>query len=176
MRDQETTAATRDRAGHESLPRGEPSRLPRRRAALRARWRRLRDPLSLYLAVAAGSVIGGVLRASASAAVHALAGPSFPLGTLFVNVVGSFVIGFYATLTGPDGRAFVSARQRQFVMTGICGGFTTFSVFSLETFRLIESGRLPAAGMNIGISIVAWLAAVWLGHAIASRINRIGGN
>ena len=170
------TAAAKNRAGRESLSRAGPSRLPRRRAALRARWRKLRGPLSLYLAVAAGSVIGGVLRASASAVVHTLAGPGFPLGTLFVNVVGSFVIGFYAALTGPDGRAFVSARQRQFVMTGICGGFTTFSVFSLETFRLIEAGRPAAAGANVGISVVTWLAAVWLGHAIASRINRIRGN
>ncbi|APF39130.1 chromosome condensation protein CrcB [Chelatococcus daeguensis] len=136
----------------------------------------MRGPLSLYLAVAAGSVCGGVLRASTSAVVQQIGDAGFPVGTLFVNVVGSFIIGFYATLTGPDGRSFVSVRQRQFVMTGICGGFTTFSVFSLETFRLVQADRLLAAGANVGISVLAWLAAVWLGHAIASRINRIGGN
>ncbi|WP_341872559.1 fluoride efflux transporter CrcB [Allomesorhizobium alhagi] len=127
------------------------------------------------MAVSLGSVIGSVLRAIASMAALAYLGPDFPWGTLFVNVLGSFVIGFYATLTGPGGRVFAGTRQRQFVMAGICGGFTTFSMFSLETFLLVQVGNLPAAGLNIGASIVTWLAAVWLGHILASRLNRLGG-
>jgi len=135
----------------------------------------LRDAAILYTVVALGAVIGGVLRALASLGTFALLGQGFPWGTLFVNVAGSFFIGFYATLTGPDGRAFASTRQRQFVMTGFCGGFTTFSVFSLETLRLAQSGQLPAAALNVGVSIIAWLGAVWLGHALATRFNRLGG-
>ena len=129
----------------------------------------------LYLAVSAGAVIGSVLRALASMATLAWFGPSYPFGTLFVNVVGSFVIGFYAAITGPDGRMLAGTRQRQFVMTGICGGFTTFSAFSLETLRLAQGGNWFAAGLNVGVSIVTWLGAVWLGHTFASRLNRLGG-
>jgi CrcB protein len=106
----------------------------------------------------------------------ALAGPAFPWGTLFVNVTGSLAIGFYAALAGPDGRLFAGTRQRQFVMTGICGGYTTFSVFSLETLRLAQSGNLSAAGLNIALSIFGSLAAVWLGHGLGTRLNRLKGS
>jgi CrcB protein len=85
------------------------------------------------------------------------------------------LIGLYATLSGPDGRLFAGPTQRQFVLTGICGGYTTFSVFSLETFRLLQAGNLPAAGINVAVSVVAWLAAVWAGHTIATRLNRLTG-
>jgi fluoride exporter len=138
------------------------------------RWA-IRETAMLYLAVSAGAVIGSVLRALASLAAIAWLGPGFPWGTLFVNVVGSFVIGFYATLTGPGGRIFVGTHQRQFVMTGVCGGFTTFSMFSLETFTFAQSGNWPMAGLNVGVSVATWLAAVWLGHMFASRLNRLGG-
>jgi CrcB protein len=127
---------------------------------------------ALYASVIAGSVIGGVLRALASIVINGALG-AFPWATLFVNVTGSFAIGFYATLTAPEGRLFAGPRQRQFVMTGICGGYTTFSMFSLETLRLVQAGNMTAAGLNVGISIVAWLAAVWLGHALAGRLNRL---
>jgi CrcB protein len=139
------------------------------------RWRAARDGLLLYLSVALGTAIGGIARALVSLAAIEVAGPGFPWGTLAVNVVGSFVIGFYATLSAPEGRLFVSARKRHFVMTGICGGFTTFSVFSLETLRLATDGDYTRAALNVGISVATWLAAVWLGHALAARINRLGG-
>jgi len=85
----------------------------------------------------------------------------------------TFIIGFYATLTSPDGRLFVSPRQRQFVMVGICGGYTTFSAFSLETLRLVQSGDIRAASLNLSVSVVGWMTAVWLGHALAARFNRL---
>src|SRR6266705_4155764 len=124
----------------------------------------------LYGYIASGSVAGGVARYLLSVILQFGAG--FPWATLFVNVTGSFVIGFYSTLSGPDGRLFASARQRQFVMTGFCGGYTTFSTFSLETFKLLQAGMAQTAFTNIAVSIVTWLLAVWLGYALASRLNR----
>jgi CrcB protein len=128
----------------------------------------------LYGYIAAGSVLGGVTRYLVSLLVQLI--PGFPWATLFVNVTGSFVIGFYGTLSGPDGRLFASVRQRQFVMTGFCGGYTTFSTFSLETFRLLKGGMAQTAFLNIAVSIVTWLLAVWLGYALASRLNRLKGS
>jgi len=114
---------------------------------------------------------GGVVLGTAPAD-----GKQAALNALFVNVTGSFVIGFYSTLSGPDGRLFAGARQRQFVITGFCGGYTTFSTFSLETFRLLEGGMARIAFLNIGVSIVTWLVAVWLGYLLASRLNRLKGS
>lgn len=140
----------------------------RRRAAV--------DAARLYVLVGLGSMIGGVLRALASLAAIAFLGPGFPWGTLVVNLLGSFAIGFYATLTGPDGRVFARTGQRQFVMAGICGGFTTFSVFSLETLRLVQDRALGLAALYVFVSLVAWLGAVVLGHLLAQRLNRLGGS
>jgi fluoride exporter len=133
-----------------------------------------RNTAILYVCVAAGGVLGSVARYVASLLLPVVAG--FPWPTLFVNIVGSFIIGFYSTLTGPDGRVFASTRQRQFVMTGFCGGFTTFSAFSLETFRLLHGGMTRTAFAYIAVSVVTWLVAVWLGHMLASRLNRLKGS
>jgi CrcB protein len=138
-------------------------------------WRARADVVALYALVGLGSLIGGVLRALASFGAVALLGPAFPWGTLFVNTLGSFAIGFYATLTGPDGRVFARTRARQFVMAGICGGFTTFSVFSLETLRLVQSGAPLLAALYVLVSLAAWLGAVAAGHLLAQRLNRLGG-
>jgi len=128
----------------------------------------------LYTSVAVGAVLGGVARWLASLLILPVSG--FPLATLFVNVTGSFIIGFYGTLTGPDGRWFASAEQRQLVMTGFCGGYTTFSSFSLETVRLLRGGLTETALLNIAVSVVTWLLAVWLGYAVAVRLNRLKGD
>jgi CrcB protein len=127
--------------------------------------------LILYACVAIGAVVGGLSRYTASLLLPTIA--SFPLATLFVNVTGSFIIGFYSTLTGPGGRLFATTRQRQFVMTGFCGGYTTFSSFSLDTFRLLHGGVTRTAVLNIAVSVVTWLVGVWLGHMLASRFNRL---
>src|SRR4051812_23970003 len=124
----------------------------------------------LYGYIAAGSVLGGVARYLLSLFIQLI--PGFPWATLFVNVTGSFVIGFYSTLSGPDGRLFASARKRQFVIPRFCGGYTTFSSFSLETFNLLEGGMAHLAFLNIGVSIVPWLVAAWLGYVLATRLNR----
>ncbi|WP_342634656.1 CrcB family protein [Borborobacter arsenicus] len=153
----------------------EPVRTAKAGLQRRVRWDWFRERLLLYAAVSVGSILGSVLRALASLAALGWFGPGFPWGTLFVNIVGSFVIGFYATITGPDGRIFAGMYQRQFVMTGICGGFTTFSIFSLEAFQAFHAGEFALAGLYVGISIITWLASVWLGHSLASRLNRLGG-
>ena len=128
----------------------------------------------LYISVAVGAVLGGLARYLANLVILPISG--FPLSTLFVNVTGSFIIGFYSTLTGPDGRWFATTRQRQFVMTGICGGYTTFSAFSLDTFRLLHDHLTATALLNIVVSVVTWLVAVWLGHVLANRLNRLKGS
>jgi fluoride exporter len=133
-----------------------------------------RQTAILYACVASGCVIGSVARYLVSLAMQMI--PGLPWATLFVNVTGSFIIGFYSTLSSPDGRLFASAQQRQFVMTGICGGYTTFSSFSLETFRLLQSGQNTSALVYIVVSVVGWLLGVWLGHALAVRLNRLKGS
>jgi CrcB protein len=129
----------------------------------------------LYVWVMIGSALGGGARYWASGLVANLFGGTFPWGTLIVNVSGSFVIGFFSTLTGPDGRVFVGSEGRQFVMTGICGGYTTFSSFSLQTLNLVRDGQMALAGANIGLSVALCLIAVWAGHIAAAALNQLKG-
>lgn len=125
-----------------------------------------------YLLVAIGSALGGVARYGFDQAVAAWLGKAFPWGTIAINILGSFVIGFFANLTAPTGRWPTGLGPRLFVMTGICGGYTTFSSFSLQTVELWRRGDPLAAGANVGLSLVLCLLAVWLGHASAAAVNR----
>ena len=95
-----------------------------------------------YLLVALGGALGTIARYALSGFVATHFGETFPWGTMIINITGSLVIGFFATLTGPDGRVFVGSEIRQFVMMGLCGGFTTFSSFSLQTLSLARDGEL----------------------------------
>src|SRR5208283_4555865 len=88
---------------------------------------------------------------------------TFPMGTLVINVTGSFAISFFATLTDTDGRWLVSPTFRTFFMIGVCGGYTTFSSFSLQTLNLVRDGEWLYAGGNVILSVVLCLLAVWLG-------------
>ncbi len=125
-----------------------------------------------YLWIAIGGALGSVGRYWFSGVVARHFSETFPWGTLLVNVSGSLVIGFFATLTGPDGRWLVPASFRQqFFMLGVCGGYTTFSSFSLQTLTLAEDGEWLYAGANIVLSVVSCLAAVWLGHLLAASFN-----
>jgi CrcB protein len=124
-----------------------------------------------YLWVAIGGAIGTTGRYWLSGVVARLIGETFPWGTLVINVTGSFIIGFFATLTGPDGRIFVGSTARQFVMIGICGGYTTFSSFSLQTLNLMNDGEWLRAGANVGGSGVLCLLAVWAGNMVGASIN-----
>ena len=125
----------------------------------------------LYLWIAIGSGLGGMARYWCSGLAARLIGETFPWGTLIVNIVGSFVIGFFAILTGPDGRLFVGTTARQFVMIGICGGYPTFSSFSIQTLTLMNEGEWVSAGANIVLSVVCCMLAVWAGAVLAGSIN-----
>lgn len=125
----------------------------------------------IYAAIAIGSALGGVARYWLGGLIDMRIGETFPWGTIIVNITGSFVIGFFATMTGPDGRWLVGSTARQFVMIGICGGYTTFSSFSLQTLNLARDGEFLYAGWNIVVSVVFCLLAVWLGHVAAAGLN-----
>jgi CrcB protein len=125
-----------------------------------------------YLWVALGSALGGVARYGCSSLLARALGETFPWGTLAVNVTGSFVIGFFSALTGPDGRLLVAPDARTFVTVGVCGGFTTFSSFSLQTLSLMRAGELGAAGLNAGLSLALCLLTVWAGFAAGMLVNQ----
>ena len=124
-----------------------------------------------YLLVGIGSAIGGIARYWASGLIANRYGGSFPWGTLLVNVTGSFAIGLFGTLTAPEGRWLVGPSGRNFFMTGICGGYTTFSSFSLQTLNLAQDEQWLYAVENAGLHMFLCLAAVWLGHALAQVLN-----
>jgi CrcB protein len=129
--------------------------------------------VSAYLWIAVGSALGGAGRFGVSELFLAWLGPAFPWGTLTVNVVGSWLIGFLNTLSEPDGRLFLPVRVRQFLMIGLCGGYTTFSAFSLETVNLMRHGAALWAGGYVLASVVLCLLFVWLGHILAATLNRL---
>jgi CrcB protein len=125
-----------------------------------------------YLLVAGGGALGSVLRYWLSGLIGQRYGETFPLGTLAVNVSGCLAIGFFATFAGPEGRLLVKPEWRLAFMTGMCGGYTTFSSFSLQTLTLSLEGEWFRAGMNVLLSVALCLAAVWLGHLCAASISR----
>lgn len=130
-----------------------------------------------YVWIAIGSALGGIGRFACSRYVALWFGETFPWGTLVVNVTGCFVIGFFASLSGPDGRALIPSDLRQFAMVGFCGGYTTFSAFSLQTLELIRNRDYAEAGGNVLLSVTLCLIAVILGYAAAGWLNglRAGG-
>ena len=127
-----------------------------------------------YLWIAIGGALGSVARYGCTGVVMRLTGGLFPYGTLVVNVTGAIVIGFFAAMSLPEGRIFLPAPARLFVMTGVCGGYTTFSTFSLETLNLIRDGEWISAFANIMLSVMLSLLAVWLGYSAALKLNLHG--
>jgi len=129
--------------------------------------------MQTYFWVGLGSALGGMARYWCSGAAALLVGEAFPWGTLIVNVLGSFVIGFVAALTGPDGQIVLDARAQRFIVIGLCGGYTTFSAFSIQTLDLMNDGRWASAGANVAASVLLCLLAVWMGHAAAGHISAL---
>ena len=126
--------------------------------------------MQTYLWIALGSALGGAGRYWCAEAAARLLGETFPWGTFFVNVAGSLIIGFVATMTGAGGHWLMPVDVRLFLMVGVCGGFTTFSAFSLQTFALIREGAWVAVAGNVLGSLLLCLVGVWLGHVLASAI------
>jgi CrcB protein len=126
--------------------------------------------LDTYIYVALGGALGTLARFGLGLAAAPIS-QSLPWGTIIINILGSFVIGFVGTLTLAHGRFPVPENLRLFVMVGLCGGFTTFSSFSLQTLDLLRGGAMTRAFANIALSVLLCLAAVAIGHAVASRLN-----
>lgn len=123
------------------------------------------------LLVGIGGFIGSVLRYTASGYVQqATKSVGFPYGTLAVNVIGCFIIGFLAQLA--EARGVFTSESRLFVFVGILGGFTTFSSFGNETLNLARDSQMMSALANIGANVVIGLFAVWLGRTVSYLIWR----
>jgi CrcB protein len=126
-----------------------------------------------YLWVAIGGALGSVARYGIGDVVSHKFGETFPWGTLVVNLTGSIVIGFFGALTGAEGRLSPESRvfATQLFMTGICGGYTTFSSFSLQTLNLLRNGQWLYASGNVLFSVLLCMIGVWLGFAAGSTLN-----
>jgi CrcB protein len=126
-----------------------------------------------YLWVAIGGALGSVSRFWLNGLISAKFGETFPFGTLIINIAGSFLIGIFAALTIPEGRMDSQSRAfaTQFLMIGICGGYTTFSSFSLQTLNLLRDREWLYAGGNVILSVVLCMIAVWLGYLLGSIFN-----
>ena len=124
--------------------------------------------MSQILAIAVGGAVGSVLRFLMSNGVYGLLGRGFPYGTLAVNVLGSLLMGFLyillleRTVAGPE--------LRGLLLVGLLGAFTTFSTFSLETLNLLEQAAYLRAAVNVAASVVACLAAAWLGLTLGRQL------
>jgi CrcB protein len=128
-----------------------------------------------YLWIAVGGALGSMARYFVSSSFARATGEAFPWGTLVVNVTGCVLIGVLATVAGPDGRFEVDPDIRQFLLIGVCGGYTTFSSFSLQTLNLVRGGETAAALGNIAVSVFACLVGVWIGATIGQGLNHIRG-
>ncbi len=129
--------------------------------------------MSETLAVAVGGALGSVARYWIGTLSAAWLGEAFPYGTVFINVTGSFVIGLFATLSGPGGALPAGVHWRLFVLIGLCGGYTTFSSFSLQTLVLARNGALLAACANIVASVALCLLGVTAGFMLAEQLGPV---
>jgi CrcB protein len=125
-----------------------------------------------YWLVAGGGALGSVARYWLSGVIGRRFGETFPYGTLLVNVTGCLAIGFFAAYTGTEGRLLVRPEWRIAFMAGVCGGYTTFSSFSLQTLNVTMEGDWLRAAANVILSVLLCLAAVWLGQLCATAISR----
>jgi CrcB protein len=131
-----------------------------------------------YLWVAIGGALGSVSRFWLNGLVSAKFGETFPWGTVLINVTGSFIIGVLGALAIPEGRMDSQSRAftTQILIYGFCGGYTTFSSFSLQTLNLLRDREWLYAGGNILLSVVLCMVAVWLGWLLGSMFTSMKGN
>ena len=128
------------------------------------------EKFGVYLLVGLGSALGGMGRFWISVAIADRFGGRFPWGTMVVNVTGSFAIGILAALAGPETKA--PTRSSYFFTAGVCGGYTTFSAFSLQTFNLMRDGHWAWAGANVALSILLCLLGTWAGYGVGQLLRR----
>lgn len=119
-----------------------------------------------YIWVMIGGALGTGARFWISGLVAQRIGEFFPLGTLVINITGSFLIGIFSALAGPESPFLIAPKFRQFFMIGICGGYTTFSSFSLQTLDLAQDGDWFKAAVNCAASLFGCLLAVWIGRVV----------
>lgn len=124
--------------------------------------------------VAIGGAVGSVVRFLVSVMIQRSSGGLFPLGTLAINITGSFLLGFlmrYAL-----GTSSITPEVQALLTTGFCGGYTTFSTFSYESIALIETGQYGRAGvyvgLSVGVSLVATIAGMWAAHVLLAFRTR----
>jgi fluoride exporter len=123
------------------------------------------------LLVGLGGFIGSIMRYLLSGYVQqSIRNVDFPFGTLAVNVIGCFVIGFLSQLA--EQRGIFASESRAFIFIGILGGFTTFSSFGNETLDLARNSRMMSALVNVGASVIIGLLAVWLGRVVSTLVWR----
>ncbi len=125
----------------------------------------MRGSYDILLAVFAGGGLGSLFRYWLSGVVYRMAGQDFPIGTLAVNIGGSLLLGFLAEIT--ESRVLLSPALKMFFTIGLCGGFTTYSTFSYETYTLISQGSWIPALINIGLSLLLCLAGIFAGIQLA---------
>ena len=123
--------------------------------------------MTRYLLVVIGGGTGALARYVAASAIMTRFGGKFPLGTLAINVTGSFLIGFLMTIL--TGRFQLDQRWRLLLVVGFLGGYTTFSSFEWETYTAVREGELWAGMLNVVSSVMLGYAAVWLGSMLARR-------
>jgi len=123
-----------------------------------------------YILVMIGGALGTGARFWVSGFVAEHGSKLFPLGTLIVNITGSFAIGFFAAFVDPEGSWLIPPRVGELFTIGVCGGYTTFSSFSIQTLDLVRDGDWLKAGLNTALSFVCCLAAVWLGRFLGLGI------
>jgi fluoride exporter len=126
--------------------------------------------LTTCLVVMIGGALGTLVRYVTSVLTLPIS-RELPWGTILINVTGSFIIGLFGTLTLSHGRYPASESVRLFVMIGLCGGYTTFSSFSLQTLDLLRSGAIVRAAVEIAATVVLCVAAVAVGHLVAVHLN-----
>lgn len=129
-----------------------------------------------YVWLALGGAIGTLLRYQINLFFTARLGEAMPWGTIFINITGSFAIGLFAALTEAGGRWPVPPDIRTFMLVGLCGGYTTFSSFSLQTLTLLQTGEIFRAIGNVVLSVVICILAVWAGFTLPAWLGRSMGH
>ena len=129
--------------------------------------------MKLIWYVAIGSALGGVARFVLGGFIQQRVGPSFPTGTLVINITGSFLLGVLMRYTLQS--EMVSPEVRTMLTTGFCGGYTTFSTFTYETAKLVEDGEYGRASLYVGTSVFVALIGRFLGFALANQFIALRG-